>query len=452
MTSSMVDHGSRSRLPCRTAPTERYIPAIALTLVVLRSLSSVMPMKRALLALALCVATPCAPAGAQDKTDLQPLVIERPAAVGKARYELRVDVQFRRDGMVIEKVHADSPLLKMRRRGSTSDFEAERNDRITAIRDARGRFVVPQSIEIFNHICNSLPGPRTQLLIRDVRGGGSFIYDVNLVANDPNDVDGDGNADAGPAKVVVILIGDTNDENIGREVTASLSTLAEVLTRPPQAEHLRGPPVLITGDRFDRQAILDDVNAVSVERNDSLLCFVNCHGAFDPRYADYSDGHFFQLPSGTNLLRRDLRRALELKGARLTCLVTDSCNVAAPYRLGPENVVVKTQQADRNLKFESLFLEARGEVDLNSSTRGEYAWTNVFAPMFIRSLSDAADPPLEASKRTTWRQYTDELRSSIQREYAEGRRKTLQRNDLKPDVRRALQDQTTQTVRVFSLP
>jgi hypothetical protein len=152
------------------------------------------------------------------------------------------------------------------------------------------------------------------------------------------------------------------------------------------------------------------------------------------------------MPDRVNLLRRDLRQSLELKNARMTCLISESCNAEAPF------VVPRAVQAvvgPTNDKFESLFLGTNGYVDLNSSSKGEYSFTQVFGPLFAGSLSMNAP---DSGKKMTWKKYTDDLRDMTAALYTDMRKQALDNPRVNDRTKGFLRGQPNQTVKVYVLP
>jgi hypothetical protein len=122
-------------------------------------------------------------------------------------------------------------------------------------------------------------------------------------------------------------------------------------------------------DQSDPRIVLQALDEIEVAANDTLVVYYTGHGASDDA------GHYLQLAAG-KLYRRDLRRAMEAKGARLNVLLTDCCNnrsdgremfAAAPMAEPPP----RTSPA-----FESLFVEPQGWVDVSASAPGESAFFN----------------------------------------------------------------------------
>lgn len=394
----------------------------------------------------LLVPLAAAAAAAQDVTDLRPLVVERPTNDAPPRFRLGVTVDISARGMLVKSVEPNSPMRKMRN-ASRPDalFEAEPGDTIIGIKDGSGRFILPNSGPATAAVLNSLAGTRTQVIVGDVNGSGNKIYTIDFGAS--GCAGGGPRPPDGPGKVVVVLIGDTNDDKVGKAVAGAFAGLREVLKEKEIKPHVREVHE-ISGREFDRRTILTRLNAIPVGANDALLCFVNAHGAHDPNRRDYCRGHFFAMPAGGDFRRSDLRDALNLKGARLTCLLSDSCNAPAEFT---SQRPVQALEAPSNPKFESLFLKAAGVVDLNSSSPGQYAFTYVFAPLLADSLSINGTTRLPFHKETTWKEYAEELVAETGALYKDARTQMLRNPRISDTTRKILEGQPAQTVVVYDL-
>ncbi len=131
----------------------------------------------------------------------------------------------------------------------------------------------------------------------------------------------------GTRQVHVLLIGLTGDPNLGRAQNINLDGMDRLVHDEIRAEKLAGCRTLRDQD-VTAKGILDAVDGVQLARGDSLFVYYGGHGAFDPQRAegDPSGGHHFQIPSGA-LMRKTLMKHMLDKGARLTVLISDTCNV-----------------------------------------------------------------------------------------------------------------------------
>ncbi len=118
--------------------------------------------------------------------------------------------------------------------------------------------------------------------------------------------------------------------------------------------------------------LLDDVHPGP---RDTLLFYYTGHGAVDDR------GHYLALAEGP-LYRDELLNQLRAKGARLTVLLTDCCNVRSDGEAFAAPAPDDTPPPRVTPIFQSLFFEPKGVVDINSSSPGEGAFFFAASPDF----------------------------------------------------------------------
>jgi len=115
------------------------------------------------------------------------------------------------------------------------------------------------------------------------------------------------------------------------------------------------------------ETILLAVQQLAVKPQDTILLFYSGHGASDDQ------GHYLALASG-KLYRKQLLDALTAKGARLTVLLTDCCNLRSDgHRVFAPAFRSQPPKAPSPL-FQSLLLQQAGIVDINGSAPGEGAF------------------------------------------------------------------------------
>jgi hypothetical protein len=115
------------------------------------------------------------------------------------------------------------------------------------------------------------------------------------------------------------------------------------------------------------QNILDAIAEVSPKPEDTVLFYFSGHGAADDR------GHYLELANG-KLYRDQILQAMENKRARLNVLITDCCNTRSDgYAYGAPFIHTENPRSP-TVVFRSLFLEPRGQVNINSSQPGESAF------------------------------------------------------------------------------
>jgi hypothetical protein len=121
----------------------------------------------------------------------------------------------------------------------------------------------------------------------------------------------------------------------------------------------------------DPKNVLAAISEIKLAPNDTLLFFYTGHGGSDDQ------GHYLALARG-KLYRKTLLDALTSKAARLTVLITDSCNSRSDGYLFLAPAYRSANPAAPTALFRSLFLEPKGLVDINSCAPGESAF---FTPL-----------------------------------------------------------------------
>ena len=186
--------------------------------------------------------------------------------------------------------------------------------------------------------------------------------------------------------VHTLLIGDTRDNTIGAGVQANLKFISSLIDHQAMDRDKIYPEV--SGNRFTSDRISAVLNQMNVTANDTLFCYVACHGAFT------SSGHVFQIPQGPSadtaslMSRKSLMDRLLAKGARQTILISDSCASAIS---APDTAVYELSRAagatpTHALSF--LLLFQSGVVDINGSSPPPAQGNRTFKPleMLIRCL------------------------------------------------------------------
>lgn len=321
------------------------------------------------------------------------------------KYLMASKWNYTSSGIVLTYVPDNSPLKRLKLEGSNKYWGLQPGHIISKIQSGNGDLFKPNSQATHTAIINSLTTPTTQIQVTwGNRQQFAEWYTIELTPNPAK-------AAAAGGKVVVLMIGDTHDQDVGPEIKKENEAVQSLFETGPQKRHVKSV-LALTGQQVKSRGILVAVQGLTVGPNDTLFCFVNCHGGYEPRPGGYANGHFFQMADKNRLPRQALRAALDAKGARLTCLISNACNTRsnAPREF---SVPVATTTGE-NLQFNSLFLEPRGVIDVNSAKQDESAMGGLFCEAFYGAL-------LQRGDRTTWRTFLTELRQKTNEAYhAEG--------------------------------
>ena len=177
------------------------------------------------------------------------------------------------------------------------------------------------------------------------------------------------------SRVHVLLVGDTNDPKIGHSAGVDLDNLAGLFRQLLPESRLQMQ--ILRGDEVNKASILQRINAVRPTADDAFVFIWTGHGAYN------NGGHYFSLPNGDGLYRRDVLTAMRLFGPRLVVLLSGSCNeisyapVQRVYR--PYVCIYPTvhhEPARISPIAEELFLKSRGVVDVNGASEGQLGFAN----------------------------------------------------------------------------
>ncbi len=133
-------------------------------------------------------------------------------------------------------------------------------------------------------------------------------------------------------KVHVILICDTQDSDLGVGFGAGQSMMSDLLADQGGCLNEDGtqlnPSVMIINGALCRASIVrnritSSNPALQVGKNDTVFCYIACHGYFSPSDGQIFD--FFHDRQQDRLLRSRLFGLLKSLGARQTILISDSC-------------------------------------------------------------------------------------------------------------------------------
>lgn len=184
-------------------------------------------------------------------------------------------------------------------------------------------------------------------------------------------------------KVHCLLIGLTKDEKIGQGIGKNLVNVQALFEEIPQ--NSRGKMLVVADDECRAANIINAVKSLEVGEGDTLFCYYAGHGAYDAAQQDPNDpssGHFFQIPGG-DLYRKTLMNELLAYNAKLTVLITDTCNVpSAPVDIAAAPMAAPTDEPP----LVTLLLRYRGVVDISGSSRDQFGWYRNAGGLFTDSF------------------------------------------------------------------
>ena len=271
-----------------------------------------------------------------------------------------------------------------------------------------------------------------------------------------------------PDHVKGLLIGLTDDGRIGRGVAADLKLVEGYLQGLP-GFYADQDLVVLSGGQVTPANIEQAIDDLDVGPNDVLFCYYSGHGAYDaslPADDDASGGHFFQL-SGGDLRRADLLGWLQDKGARLTVLMTDTCNVSGDFNpsdpndgdvdraAGEDQDPTPADEPVVSRAFQTLLFDYTGVVDVSGASQGQFGWAgrNGLATAGLTQALDE-DEALDDSTRLDWGRFIADASNDIHNLYQQMKDDALSQPEPNAKVKEfhdKLRAQDDQRPQVFAL-
>jgi len=215
-----------------------------------------------------------------------------------------------------------------------------------------------------------------------------------------------GRAAGNEAKIHVLLVGDTNDPQIGQSVEADLGGMKSVFASNVVERQLR--ITTLSGHRVTSRQILQAVGSLAIQPGrDTVVFYFSGHGAFDR-----GTNEQFLYPARRALYRSEVRKAIQQLQPRLTVLLTDTCSV---YVERPPAVMAPAPAEETSPLFQALFLEPRGLVDISATRPGEEARGDTNGGYFSTVLRMSLF--MHSHERITWAQVLEEVNAEVPKQY-----------------------------------
>ena len=235
-----------------------------------------------------------------------------------------------------------------------------------------------------------------------------------------------------------LIVADTADKNVGPLVDIDGRNFYNLLTDEiPQAR--RGLVEVLKGASVTKRQLLQKIQELPVEPNDTVFLYFTGHGAYVRER-----GQVLKMSDGELVLRNEILDLLKGKGARLTILITDACsNIVEPHVLAQ---MKEAEGIDHDV-CRYLFFRHRGVVDLHAASPGEEAVAlRDTGSLFTNSLISVLSEPNRAFRGVpiTWRDVVGQTAERTQFRF------NVEYKASK-DFRLLFPNQTTQTVKAASL-
>lgn len=182
------------------------------------------------------------------------------------------------------------------------------------------------------------------------------------------------------AKLHVLLVFDTQDDALSDSLEIDESRMRAFLRSTIPSHRLS--VTVLKGEKVTREGILGHYRRARPGAEDGLLFFYGGHGATDP-----VKKHYFQLASGENLPRSEVRRAMEAKKTALVLLLTDCCSTPQRIKSTRErgkDIGPGARQIHPTVRC--LLFQARGTVDVTAATDAPSWSDSLEGGLFTRTL------------------------------------------------------------------
>jgi hypothetical protein len=389
-----------------------------------------------------------------------------PGGPDGSEYRLQITAEFTPNGMRVLSVDPNGPAASLTRVVNGQRYKGilDTGDVILAV---DGMAIHTQ--DDYHAAMRASHNGRVRLTVRDVKTGQVAHWYAQAVlvpvgsnpgpgpGPGPNPGPGPGPQQAGRASAVTVLIvADTDDASIGSYIRTSLNRLQREVSTIPGLPAGRIRVKVLSGSRVDAKTIMTEVNALQVGPTETVLYYHLGHGAFDESRASgdpVSGGHFFQLTGG-DLMRKTVWDSLRKKGAQLTVMVTDTCNVPAPasplYAAPSEKLADEAPKAAPRSVIGSLLLDHAGEINVSGSSRNQYGWYSPdLGGWFTDGFCYGLTTSYPGNGVVTWDAFLRVAGKKTSDTYRNNRGSLLASANLDTDTRNLLQKQTDQQPQVF---
>jgi hypothetical protein len=217
-------------------------------------------------------------------------------------------------------------------------------------------------------------------------------------------------------KLHVLMVFDTLDEILADSLQIDESRMREFLTSniPPNRHSL----TVLKGEQVSRERILNHYRQAKPKATDGLLFFYGGHGATDP-----TKKHHFQLACKQDLLRSDVRKAMEAKKTALVVLLSDCCSTPQKFaKVGPRKIERVPGGMQMHPTVRCLLFQARGTVDVTAATNAPSWSDNLEGGLFTRTLCKMMTRSIESLDRNrdgfvSWREFFPQLQGDTEKTF-----------------------------------
>ncbi len=207
----------------------------------------------------------------------------------------------------------------------------------------------------------------------------------------------------------VLIVADTNiygDNQYGLCAQVDLERLSHLFRCSVGTNHL--DLRTLSGAEVSEESILRAIDQFECDEADGLVFLWAGHGQYD------SQGHHFQLPHGGKLYRATVVEHVRRRGAGTDAVLSSSCNVRpAGEAAAMKAPLQQVGPGEIRPLFRSLFLDARGLVDINGANTDQCTvgviglGTSFFIP-FQQVMIENID------SRLSWSEFAPRLKQAVE--------------------------------------
>lgn len=330
----------------------------------------------ALVAFVLAFATPDAPAQTPQRLNERSTATVKAGGVARSvelRWRLLILAEFTDRGAKVVSVNPAGPGAWMYRLDMGQPIRGilEPGDVITAVDGTPIR-----SQADYYTALNASNRGKIRVAVIDRNTGRELVWDAQAVevvppGPDPNPQPPTTKRATG---VKILLVADTDDGSIGNFIKVSVGKLQDQFEQIADLAPDKVQVKVLTGAQVNAKTINEEVMALRPGPTEAVLYYHLGHGAYDKTRAmrDPSGGHFFALKGG-DLFRKQVWDTLKGKGAQLTAMVTDTCNVGAVPNPAFRYVAPITRSGESRV-LANLLLDHAGDIDVSGSSRDQFGW------------------------------------------------------------------------------
>ncbi len=171
-------------------------------------------------------------------------------------------------------------------------------------------------------------------------------------------------------KLHLVFVADTEDPNIGSSVGQDMNDITNLFKKATRELGMKYEEHKLYSNSFDKASIVNEVNSMSVAKNDVVIFYYSGHGYNQATFPEMSlDGVDYGLQEMHNLMKQ--------KGARLTLTIGDLCNSIPQTRSGTksnEEIPFKSGFLFDSDKLKKLFIYSKGNLISTSSEKGQWSY------------------------------------------------------------------------------